>query len=613
MIRLFTISVVAMALGGCAEPSARSPEKINLKILYAGVLGDARTTEFVSFLKHHFVTVGETSYSDFKPDAADRYDVVIFDAEAKVNPQSIGLPSAPQVPPDFERASVLVGGAGVLAAFPLRLKLDWLCMCLAKSAHGMVSRHEIFQSPLPVDLRTETIPMPKHYGGSGTLDVWKVNTKDYLDKEVAMKPGVVSTGAGFTDSPDAEFISGGVNQKGREAVAIGRQGPFLLWGFAAAPNGMTPSGRNAFVNAVAYIAKFDRRPVLVRKTAHSRDYALLWAESIARVADDYKEECEYIRSENLRRKQLVEAGKTRPLPPLEKALADSPEMPVPSFEEFRKAAYAQLFPSELVESLGYDASKYLAYYQENRPYLTYQNHYFVLDDDARAVGIGNSDPRLLDHCVACLERGVDVARATRLLMRYTGEEFATPPEWISWHRMSRADLFFSDVGGFRFYGNVGLTETVRRRALARSIQETSESRPVVLHAEITPATAEPGEIVTLVVRLRIATGWHVYAAAPLQSGSQATQICMEAPPELIPRGEWLRPPGKPFESGRTIYSGEVILQHKLLVGKVNDGKLEVPVQVSYEACNSDRCLPPASRKITTSISILKKRPAESED
>jgi len=625
MNRPFLASLlIAACLNACARSTntdlhAGANEKINVRVLYAGALDDPRTTEFVAFLEQHFFSVGRASYSDFTPKDADGYDVVVFDAEPKHTINTIGLPRAPILPSDYDRASVLVGGAGVWATMPLKLKLDWLCMCLAKEAHGLVPQHQIFRSPLPVEIRYETIPMPdpyKHAGAKdteGTLDVWNVNTRDYRDKDVRMKAGVVSSGAGFMDSPDTEIISGGVNTKSQDAVAIGRQGPFLLWGFAAAPQTMTPSGRNAFVNAVTYIAKFDRRPVLVRKTARSREDAFRWVDLLVNIEKYYQEECEYVRSANARRKELIEAGKTRKLTDEEKVSVQAPERPMPTFEEYRKSETLDSFPDELVESLGYAPEKYLAYYRENLPYLNYKKYKFVVDEEAKAVGIPNNDPRLIEHCILSLEKGDDVDRSRHLLERYTGEQFATPVEWRSWFDASRTDLFFSDVGGFQFHSKADPTDIIRRRLLARASLAPMENSPVVIQAEITPPVAKPGDVVTLAIRMRIAPGWHVYAVVPAGNSFQATEMHLDTPTGMIADERWLNPPAKPYQSGVTIYVGDVVFQRKLRIGKVNEPKLEVPITVSFEACNSQQCLPPRSKALRVSVVLNSNPRGETED
>ena len=121
----------ALALGaGTLVPQTTAqvpaPSKLDARVLYAGVPGAPRTGEFVAFLSQHFAKVGSTDYSQFRAEEADGYDVVIFDAKPNPTARSIGLPSAPSLPADFRRASVLISGAGINAFRKQKLKLDWL-------------------------------------------------------------------------------------------------------------------------------------------------------------------------------------------------------------------------------------------------------------------------------------------------------------------------------------------------------------------------------------------------------------------------------------------------------------------------------------------------------
>ena len=50
-----------------------------------------------------------------------------------------------------------------------------------------------------------------------------------------------------------------------DAVAIGRHGNFLHWGFAASPDDMTEEARDVFANAVVYIAGFAGQTPVARK------------------------------------------------------------------------------------------------------------------------------------------------------------------------------------------------------------------------------------------------------------------------------------------------------------------------------------------------------------
>jgi hypothetical protein len=273
-------------------------------------------------------------------------------------------------------------------------------------AHGVVPTHEIFQKPLKVDLKLEEISTPSNYrqwpGGDELgprMKAWKVQNA----KHPEIDPGLVSDPYGFTDSPDAEVVSSGINSKGPEAVALGRHGNFFLWGFSAKPSDMTPSAQGCFVNSICYIKKFDGKKPLVRKVSSGRRWALVYAGYLKYITDD-------------------------------------------NFLQ-------RLFPEELRKRFGKDAEKYTEYYESNLEYLRLEGDHFVVDEDVKELGISNRKIELLDHCTDLLERGEHTDVALRVLRRYTTESFGTAKEWRSWFKQNRGRLFFTDTGGYKFLVN----------------------------------------------------------------------------------------------------------------------------------------------------------------
>lgn len=126
--------------------------------------------------------------------------------------------------------------------------------------------HPIFRGPLVPAIETQEIDTPGGYRNyhagrdlPARIAAWTVQsgvvgtTVDY---------GLVATPHGFEDSPDAEWISGGVNTKGPESVALGRHGNWFLWGFAGDPTQMTRSARQVFLNTLVWMRQFDGRPPL---------------------------------------------------------------------------------------------------------------------------------------------------------------------------------------------------------------------------------------------------------------------------------------------------------------------------------------------------------------
>ncbi|MEZ5987759.1 MAG: hypothetical protein R3F30_01260 [Planctomycetota bacterium] len=242
--------------------------------------------------------------------------------------------------------------------------------------------------------------------------------------------GLVADGFGFEDSPDCERISGGINSKGPDSVALGRQANWFLWGFCAPPDEMTGEARKLFVNVCCYMARFDGQRPLVTKVSRGRDWAWLYAGYLGREA------------------RLTEFVHKK-------------------------------FPAALLEGVGDDPAKLKRRLAEVRPWLRLEGDggMFSVDEDARALGPANDDVALLDRCVALLEAvarardgagaapsAEDLARARRVLARYTAQELDSAAEWRRWLEDNRERMFFSDVGGYRWFV---APKDLPRRALSR--------------------------------------------------------------------------------------------------------------------------------------------------
>jgi hypothetical protein len=104
-----------------------------------------------------------------------------------------------------------------------------------------------------------------------------------------------------------------------------------------------------------------------------------------------------------------------------------------------------------------DADKYISYYKENLEYLrpvdgeTKWESVFQVDEDVKAIKSSNRRIEMLDRCVSMIEKNDRPELALRLLKRYTGENFDIPGQWRAWLDKNRSRLFFSDVGGYKFF------------------------------------------------------------------------------------------------------------------------------------------------------------------
>ena len=253
----------------------------------------------------------------------------------------------------------------------------------------MDAAHEIFQRPLKVVPTFVKRDTPQNYRSwpdgknlPARMDVWPVQ-----GKLRATNYGLVSDPYGFSDSPDCEYISSGINSKAPSSVAIGRQANWLLWGFCASPSEMTEEARKVFLNAIVYMKRYDGARPAFEKTQPAREWALLYASY-------------------LQRKHTSDLGKKRLAPELR-----------------GKEAEAQV--------------------RANLEYI-YSDGVFHVDEDAKALGISNRDVKLLERCIAMLPTD-DAPRAERILKRYVQEK---PASWSEWLAKNRERLYFTDTGGY---------------------------------------------------------------------------------------------------------------------------------------------------------------------
>lgn len=268
-------------------------------------------------------------------------------------------------------------------------------MCLYEEAHGVDASHPIFRAPFAVTPTLVEQPTPEHYlkadpALGATLPKWRVH-KDKIGPYV----GVVADGYGFGDSPDCEWISSGRNSKNARAAALARQGNFFQWGFSAAPSAMTDEAQKVFLNTLVYMRGFAGKPPLETGDGRSRQWLPVYVGYLGSSSASF--------ARNM-------------LPPSWTAGDATPD----------------IVRQRLVAELGFvrrDGSK------------------FVVDDDCKALGLGNDDPGFLAHCVDLLSDATHAERAAKLLQRYSGEAFAEPQQWRQWLQETDGRRWFSDRAG----------------------------------------------------------------------------------------------------------------------------------------------------------------------
>lgn len=428
-----------------------------------------RMPAFKSYLELYFKTVKTVDARDFKPEMSADYDVTIFDqvinpwkdrvSVLDVNGQLTKYEPAKYLTEDFNYPTIFIGHTAPVMGQSIGLKLDWLCLCLDADAHHLKLEHPIFNGPFEVNPTMTTKPTPEgifHYESGKNvpkeIPMWRVQKEGYLEGN-GYRIGLVARGTGFLDSPDTEFISSGVNSKDVDAVAIGRHGNFLLWGFSASPDYMTDEAKQVFANAVMYIKQFKGQKPIARKY-NDRIATKAFVDGIihSTTEEAYQDYIKQLEAFNISKEKMVAEAKEKKangetLEPMETMMLNYPNpQAIPIWEDYIKSNSRNYF-----ERFGTDTQALHAFLKANKEFFYSEPEGFYeleLDEDAQSLGISNSDINLIDTAIKLLENNNLDEKAKRILKRYTNEDFTTAKAWRQWFNTNKGRLFFTQAGGF---------------------------------------------------------------------------------------------------------------------------------------------------------------------
>lgn len=270
----------------------------------------------------------------------------------------------------------------------------------------------------------------------------------------------------------------------------------------------------------------------------------------------------------------------------------------PTYETFLESLY-KVVPPTILQQTGKDSQAIARYLHDNKGYIVPGGGPLMsLDPDAKALGIPNNDVRILEKCISLLESGQQQDLALRVLKRYTEVEFATPAEWKKWLTTNRSKLFFSDMGGFKFFLNVTPSAPVA------AMPEPTTANPTVWQAALdTQGPVKPGSTVNLTVRLRLAAGWHVYGDVPKGSPFIPTSFVAKLPKGLTFEGTWEYPKLTAYDAQTSIIQGDVEFKRSIKIGAGVKGKMKVPLTMSWQSCDASKCLPPTQKTLTIEIAV----------
>lgn len=247
----------------------------------------------------------------------------------------------------------------------------------------------------------------------------------------------------------------------------------------------------------------------------------------------------------------------------------------------------------------------------------------------------NNDVRFLEKCIGLLRQAREAANAQRLLERYTGLSFPDAKAWHEWFEGNRSKLYFSDYYGYRFYAGpaaLGPAPTAVQLATGEiRMGEPNEVTPVTVGVVVVGdersaphgsfgSNGEPvelayeqggyvtnkGALVTLVVRLKIADGWHIYVraheAVPEAGGRvEPTKIDVELPVGAHWHGEWQTPTAyEAAQAGVFEYRGDAVFARQLWFASVpaegrdvqERARVTLSGTVRFKSCGKGRCKSP---------------------
>lgn len=121
-----TVPAVALACVGLL-PAQESLPKLDMSVLYAGVVGHERTDTWMRFLERHVRRAAPIELRDLSAETAAGFDVIVVDSPSPFGAEGrFDMPDTPALTRDFGRPTVLVGAAGGALLRNVKIKLDWL-------------------------------------------------------------------------------------------------------------------------------------------------------------------------------------------------------------------------------------------------------------------------------------------------------------------------------------------------------------------------------------------------------------------------------------------------------------------------------------------------------
>lgn len=110
MWRLVAVGMALFAF--LVAGTTQASDQVNLSVLYVGTAASPRAKTYTEFLRKNFRHAHAINRADFKPNDADRFDVVVLDWSQDERPAQPTSPLGPMA--SWHKPTVLLGSAGLL-------------------------------------------------------------------------------------------------------------------------------------------------------------------------------------------------------------------------------------------------------------------------------------------------------------------------------------------------------------------------------------------------------------------------------------------------------------------------------------------------------------------
>jgi hypothetical protein len=173
-----------------------------------------------------------------------------------------------------------------------------------------------------------------------------------------------------------------------------------------------------------------------------------------------------------------------------------------------------------------------------------------------------------------------------------------PGRWRSWLEANRRRLYFTDIGGYKF---LVAPEPLESSSVAnRTSGEIPDAKtPIVEKAEISPAKVRAGEALELIVRVKLAPTWHIYAVGGSRGPGVPTTSIVTLPNGVEADSEWTCPQPVRDTGGQMIYQGTQKFRRRLRAAQgVLLGPIDLKCEFGYQACDPFSCRLPTKVDLT---------------